>query len=329
MLAFVYGFDWEAYTDNIMPAFTRWLIHGDEKTIYQLYERTRCAREEQFTPMAIRHLLTWPRAQAFVQQLPQGTYMRHEYQLICDSLSFTMVSDIYVHRHPPRLHQNSDALRAIWGALVEQYCQPWLSLPDDITPTGSSSFSSSHYEQFLTTHDTGQHDIISLLRSAGFGTLAREIGTQSLIPDLAEEDHCDTVSDSEPPSGVILGHHPATLHLRGWLATLSVRAMALFEFLACGRRSMPFGYRSGEPYEDYIGYLTPGEVQQLALCLQNVDAPKTLYSAQGNPHAFMTTNENSPDSCLIDEIIPAHADAFLRVVRAAAQYNLGLTCRMG
>ncbi len=331
MLTLVYGFDWEAYTDYIMPTFTRWLLHGDEKTIHQLYERTRCAREEQFTPVAIRHLLTWPRAQAFVQQLPQGSYTRREYQLICDAQSFTDVSDTYVHRHPPRLHQSSDAIRAVWGALVEQYCLSQLTLPETPILSGHTLFSSLPYEQCAGN----QNDIVSLLHSAGFSTLASEISIQPLIPELAEEvDISETFTDSDPDltTGFSLGHHPATLHLRGWLASLSVRAMVLFELLACGRRSMPFGHRPGEPYEDYVGYLTPGEVRQLAHCLHNVDAPNTaLHTEQDYPRFLIPTNKDSLDLDLrfVDEILPVHANALLHSMRIATQHDLGLICRAG
>ncbi|MBA2681552.1 MAG: hypothetical protein H0U76_24530, partial [Ktedonobacteraceae bacterium] len=226
MLARVSGFNWDIYTDTIMPAFTRWLVHDDAKMIGQLYERTRCASEELYMPAIMQHLRTWPRAQTFVQQLPQGSYTRDEYELLCDPESFTAMSDIYVHRHPPRLYRESNAIRVIWGALLEHYCLSWFTLSD-------SDDESAIFEE----------------KEASLMT-----------------------------NGAVLGHHPATVHLRGWLATISVRATALFEFLACGRRCLPFGYRLGEPYEDSIGYLTPLEVLRLATCLRSTEAPDSLHA---------------------------------------------------
>ncbi len=276
MLARVHGFNWDAYTDYIMPAFTRWLVYDDAKMICQLYEQTRCAHEEQFMPALMHHLRSWPRAQAFVQQLPQGPYTQREYKLLCDPRSFTAVSDIYVHRHPPRLYRDSNALRVIWGALVERHCLPWFNLPN----TGDLS-----------------------------ATLA---GKEAVL----EAD------------GVVLGHHPAIIHMRGWLSSFSIRAMALFEFLACGRRCMPFGYRAGEPYEDTVGYLTPIEVLHLAECLRDADAPETPQAEQDYAHFRMVHDGYTTNFRLLDEILPAHAGPFLELVRLAAQYGVGLICRI-
>ena len=276
MLARVHGFNWDVYTDYIMPAFMRWLVYNDAKMICQLYERTRCAHEEQFTPALMHHLHSWPRAQAFVQQLPQGFYTRREYQLLCDPRSFTAVSDIYIHRHPPRLYQDSNAIRVIWGALIEQHCLPWFTLPDT-------------------------DDLSGILD-----------GEEAAIA----------------ANGVVLGHHPATIHLRGWLATFSIRAMALFELLACGRRCMPFGYRSGEPYEDIIGYLTPTEILYLARCLRNADPPQVPQAEQNYTYYHLRNDGYTPDFRMLDEILPAHADSFLQIVRLAAQHGVGLICRI-
>lgn len=276
MLARVYGFNWNVYADTIMPAFTRWLVHGDSNVICQLYEQTRCASQEQFTPALMQHLRTWPRAQAFVQQLPQGSYTRHEYQLLCDPESFTAMSDIYVHHHPPRLYQQSNALRVIWGALVEHHCLSWFAFPDP--------------------------DDTSMIFEGKEASLAA--------------------------NGAVLGHHPATIHLRGWLATISVRAMAFFEFLACGRRCMPFGYQLGEPYEDAIGYLTPLEVLRLATCLRSTEAPEPLRAEQDYIHFRLIQDRRATDPRLLDEILPAHAGPFLDIVRLAAQYGIGLICRV-
>src|SRR4051794_33424503 len=107
-MARVYGFDWEAYVGRIMPAFARWLVDRNETVIHQLYQQTRCAFEEQFTPSAMQMSCTWPRAKTFVQQLPRGSHANKEYQLLCSAKQFIKVSDSYVHHHPPQLYQNSD-----------------------------------------------------------------------------------------------------------------------------------------------------------------------------------------------------------------------------
>ncbi len=276
MLARVYGFNWDVYTDTIMPAFTRWLVHEDEQMIHQLYEQTRCAGEEQFTPALMQSIRTWPRAQAFVQQLPQSSYTQREYQLLCDPESFTAMSDIYVHHHPPRLYRQSNALRVIWGALIEHHCLCCFTLPD-------------------------LDDTSAIFEGQEMSLMA---------------------------NGAVLGHHPATIHLRGWLATISVRAMALFEFLACGRRCMPFGYRSGEPYEDSVGYLTPLEVLRLATCLRHSEAPEPLSAERDYTHFRLIQDRRITDPRLLDEVLPAHAGPFLEIVRLAAQSSIGLLCRV-
>src|SRR5579871_5709800 len=113
MLVRIYGFNWNAYTKRVMPAFAHWLIDGNEQEVYKLFEQTRCAREERFTPSAVQKLLTWPRAQAFVRQLPKGFYTHREYQKLCSAEQFTALSDSYAFRHPPQLYQNSSVIRAV------------------------------------------------------------------------------------------------------------------------------------------------------------------------------------------------------------------------
>src|SRR5690348_11801419 len=96
----VYGFDWETYTDLVMPAFAHWLVDGNETVIYQLYQQTRCAQEEHFLPSTMQLLSTWLRAKMFVQQLPRGSHTNKEYQLLCTAEQFTKLSDSYIHHHP-------------------------------------------------------------------------------------------------------------------------------------------------------------------------------------------------------------------------------------
>ncbi len=324
MLAQIYGFDWEIYSGQIMPAFSRWLVHEDESEIYQLYIHARIAREEQFTP-AIKHFpRIWLRARAFVKRLPRGSHTRCEYQLLCDAHSFTELSDLYVYRHPPRLYRDSEALRILWHALVEHYCRPWFTLPGDYNPSGTGAEAAVFDEQHIS-----HGELISLLQSAGLHELANNIEAQSATTaDLDNGIWSEGLNYASAPDaqGIQIGHHPTTLHLRGWLASISVRAMALFELLACGRRSMPFGYRAGCPYENYVGYLTPDEVQQLAISLHDVDAPEITQHPYHDASSQLRRVTGITGFRMIDEILPTHADPFLKVVRMAAQYHLGLLC---
>src|SRR5579875_3764103 len=127
--------------------------------------------------------------------------------------------------------------------------------------------------------------------------------------------------------GVEIGGASDLLQLRGWLAGTSLRAMALFEYLACGRRCMPFGYVIGEPY-NYAGYLTPEEVQQLAACLCNVLPPARKAVAQ-DQQRFRQQQHLPPTSehfRLTDEVLPVYAGEFLQALHSAASENLGLIC---
>ena len=130
MRILLYGFNWKVYAEKIMPAFSRWLIANDEGLLYELYCKSRCAVEEEFLPSVMRHLQTWTRALQAVHKLPRGPHIQQEYQLLCTADTFTAVSDLYVHRHPPQLTPCSDAIRAIWGAVVEHYCQIPLIVSD-------------------------------------------------------------------------------------------------------------------------------------------------------------------------------------------------------
>jgi len=281
-MARVYGFDWEIYAQRVMPAFARWLIDDDETNIYQLYRQTRCAQEEQFVPHIMQQLQTWPRAQAFVQQLPRGLHAHREYQQLCDAVYFTDLSDLYFHRHPPQLYQNATPLRVIWGAIVEAHCISWFDTPCNAPTTEAAT------------------------------------AEEASVP--GEE------SIAVAPTGVMIGRPPSILHMRGWLATISVRSMALFELLAFGRRCMPFGYRANEPFEAYIGYLTPDELWQLALCLRNVQPPNQTQAKEQYTRFRLQQAEHSAMFSMIDEVLPAHAEAFLKAVRTVAPQGLGLIC---
>ncbi len=305
-----------------MPAFARWLIDGEETLIYQLYQQTRSAREERFVPEALQSSCNWSRASAFVKQLPRGSHTRREYQLLCAAEQFTALSDKYIHRHPPQLYQHSDAVCTIWGALVEEYCQSWFTLPRASGPSAQEPAEMLPPEQILH-----RSEIVALLHSAGLSELAQEVSGRSVVPLSVSEPQDECAEEEARLPGVTIGRHPMAFHLRGWLATLSVRAMALFELLACERRSMPFGYRIGEPYEAYIGYLTPDEVWQLALCLRAAQPPEQTVAEED--YARFRLQHSGQAFRMIDEVLPAHADALLKVVRMAAQYGLGLICSLG
>src|SRR5450759_5643913 len=70
MVVQLHAFNWEVYTERIMPAFEEWLIEGEDDAVQQLFEQTRCAFEERFLPETVQRLRVWPRARAFAQTLP-------------------------------------------------------------------------------------------------------------------------------------------------------------------------------------------------------------------------------------------------------------------
>jgi hypothetical protein len=331
------------YAEHVMPAFANWLIDEDASAVYQLFEQTRCAREEQFLPEAMQRLRVWPRACAFLKTVPRGPHSRREYMKLCSAEEFTSLSDHYMYRHAPQLYQNSDAVRSIWGAIVEEYCLPW-SRSMKLEEHAQAGMQ----EDTLSSNVQGEEvrsELVSLLHAAGLGDLAKEIdepNTQverfdweagEISGDLNEDittDDLDALPDEEslegPCGGIEIGVHPNTLHLRGWLAGIAVRAMALFEYLACGRRRMPFGYEPTEPFGAFIGYLTPDEVWQLAACLHDVKPPGQA-EAEADYLAFRLQNTETADaSRLVDEVLPAHAVEFLQAVRNAAFHGLGLIC---
>src|SRR5579863_156603 len=133
MVVQLHGFDWVVYSERVMPAFEQWLIEGDETAVQQLFEQTRCAHEERFLPETVQRLRVWPRARAFAQTLPRGPYSRREYHKLCSAEHFTALSDRYLYKHAPQLYQQSDALRSVWGAIVETYCLPWAKSEQQVT----------------------------------------------------------------------------------------------------------------------------------------------------------------------------------------------------
>lgn len=333
MIVHIHGFDWETYTLNVMPVFADWLTEGSETAVYQMYQQTRCYREERFVPEAMQHLCAWPRAQAFIKRLPRGPHTRREYHLLCDAERFTALSDTYVQRHPPQLYQQNEAVRSIWGAIVEEYCLLSPFFPAESTTTADDTAISQEEQEAL------HHEVVSLLHSAGLSRLVQEAYEQEQTlsgQENAEQEEQLTelataleYTEEVEPLGIELGRLPAPLHLRGWLATKSVRAMALFEFLACGRRTMPFGYRAGEPYEAFIGYLMPQEVQQLALSIQNLQPPHPVKAREDYLAYRRQRNDPAGAFHLIDEVSPTHAEAFLIAVNFAAQQGAGLICSIG
>ncbi len=329
----IHSFDWETYVFNVMPIFAGWLTQGDEAEVYQMYQQTRCYREERFLPEAMQHLCAWPRAQTFIKRLPRGPHTLREYELLCDAERFTALSDSYVQRHPPQLYQNNEAVRIIWGAIVEEYCllSPFFPAAKGATPDSPAITP----EEAEALH----HEVVSLLRSAGLTKLVQEVHEQ----EQARSNHESAAEEEQPlelptpleyaeevePEGIEIGRLPAPLHLRGWLATKSVRAMALFELLACGRRTMPFGYRTGEPYEAFIGYLTPQEVQQLAVSTRDLQPPPAAKAREDHLAYRRQRNDPAGTFRLIDEISPTHGEAFLIAVNFAAQQGAGLICSIG
>jgi hypothetical protein len=118
------------------------------------------------------------------------------------------------------------------------------------------------------------------------------------------------------------------MQLRSWLASISIRAMVLFEYLACGRRRMPFNYETGEPFGAFSGYLIQEEVWQLASCLHKISPPDRIQ-AQGDYRRFCQEQTSDQLSFpLVDEVLPANAHDFLTAVRRAALHGSGLICSM-
>lgn len=323
MIVRIHGFAWLPYIQQVMPALGYWLLDKNEHTIYQMYQQTRCAHEEQCLPSPLRSLCTWQRAQSFVQQLPLSTHARSEYAHLCSPARFTATSDRYIYRRSPQLIQSSEALRTLWGALIETYCLPWLHLSSPTAPTSRN----------LEPVGTNQLDqeLLHLLQAEETHKPIEEAHEHEPDPSLSDQEVNTLPHDDETaanPTGVFIGRLPTTLHIRGWLATISVRAMALFELLACERRCMPFGYQPGAPFSSYAGYLTPDEVQQLASCLHNVQPPNQALAVIDHQR-FRQQISDHHSFRMIDEVLPLHADAFTATVHLAARQRIGLICSIG
>jgi hypothetical protein len=338
----LHGFDWKAYAGRIMPALADWLVNGDETDVCQLYKQTRSAQEERLLPQLMGQSRTWKRAKSLVEQLPRNEHTRHEYKLLCSPQEFTALSDRYTRRHPPRLHQPSDALRTLWAALVEDYCLLRFTATN---PAAVDESATALPERTPPEAEMTRDELVTLLQAANLQKLAQEVdvvaqassehsdnatheaGTQIFAPTPREEENVyiswlgnDNVAHQQ--TGISIGRQPTTLHLRGWLAAHSVRAMALFELLACERRAMPFGYQAGEPSGAFVGYLTPDELWQLAACLRDLPPPD-LEEARSDYQLFLQQPEVFR---MIDEVLPAEAEAFSEAVHIAAMYGWGLIC---
>jgi hypothetical protein len=356
MVVQLHAFNWEVYTERIMPAFEEWLIEGEDDAVQQLFEQTRCAFEERFLPETVQRLRVWPRARAFAQTLPRGPYSRREYHKLCSAEHFTALSDRYLYKHAPQLYQQSDALRSVWGAVVESYCLPWgTHAPPEQHPTNVSSAQVIAPQPRLEEDAVARSEVVSLLQEVGLSELAQEYGAQpdegerfawvpvesdevdenvapSKVAQMTPKPETPTPDDEEEieiivaACGIPIGNAPNLLHMRGWLAAISVRAMALFEFLACGRRSMPFGFEAGEPFGAFVGYLTPDEVALLATCLEGVIAPDQS-AAEEDYITFRYQHYALPSSYrLVDEILPTHAASLLEAIHKAASEGFGLIC---
>ncbi len=351
----LHAFNWEVYAERVMPAFEEWLIEGDESAAQQLFEQTRCALEERFLPETVQRLRVWPRARAFAKTLPRGPYSRREYHKLCSAEHFTALSDRYLYRHAPQLYQQSDALRSVWGAIVESFCLPWAQSAQPATNISAAQgkAETTTPEQHAEEETLAHSEVISFLQMAGLHDLAQSYSAQlaeleTLTPTpvapveaenpaapagneqtAAETETADAEEEDEvivAARGITIGDAPNLLHMRGWLAGISVRAMALFEFLACGRRCMPFGFEAGEPFGAFAGYLTPSEVALLATSLEGVLAPDD-HEAEEDHITYRYQHYALPASFrLVDEVLPTHAGGLLEAIQRAASEGYGLIC---
>jgi hypothetical protein len=345
MIVRLHGFDWKAYAGRVMPALADWLVNGNETDVHQLYEQTRRAQEERLLPQLIGQSRTWKRAQGFVGQLPKSEHTRHEYELLCSAQEFTALSDRYMHRHPPQLHQQSEALRILWAALVEDYCLLRFTAANPENALTSES-ATALQETTPPESEMTRDELVTLLHEANLQELAQEISVAAGAPS---EQASSAISEVEPQvfstsqeeesiyiawlsndntthEHIGIGRLPTTLHLRGWLAAHSIRAMALFELLACERRAMPFGYLAGEQFGAFVGYLTPDELRQLAACLRDLPLPDP-QEAHSDYQLFLQQRHRV--FRMIDEVLPAEAEAFSEAVHIAAMYGWGLICSIG
>ena len=319
---YLHGFDWPVYAEQIMPAFERWLIDKDESGVLALYAKTRCAAEEEYLPKPMQRIRTWLRAKEFVDSLPRGPHSRVEYARLCSAEQFTSFSDRFLNQYTPQLYQQSPTLRTVWGALIETNCLAQLYAEDEEGNAESGSEQATRGEVIMLLHDAGLDDVAR----AEFGE--QPVETAAPPTDAANDNDIDPYAGGDlggKPAGILLGQQVNALRLRGWLATISVRAMALFELLAGGRRRMPFGYDANDPYGAYYGYLTPTETWQLALALHDAH-PYSQAQAERDYQLFCMERitDAQPAARLLDEVLPEHTRALLRSVRRAAMLGLGL-----
>ena len=345
MVIQVHGFDWDIYAEQVMPAFGQCFLENDERTLLALFEKTRCSYEEQFLPDPMQRLRVWPRAYTFIQTLPRGPYSRREYQKLCLAAHYTAMSDRYLFRHPPQLYQHSNALRSVWGAIVEAFCLPW-SNTSPPTERADLIFSTADVDLPLRLVASGEPvsrgELAFLLTEAGLPDLAQEVEAQDTPIDYQTDASDGEIAEEFTPvppdesdsetviaaQGVLIGDTANLLRLRGWLANTSIRALALFEFLVCGRRTMPFGFEPGEPFGAFAGYLTPDEVWQLSASLEGVVPPEQAAAEEDYLNFRYQHYGIPPDFRLIDEVLPSYVADFLSAVRKAAAQRLGLISSM-
>lgn len=319
---YLHGFDWAVYAEQVMPAFERWLIDKNESDVLALYAKTRCAAEEEYLPKPMQRIRTWLRAKEFIDGLPRGPHSRVEYARLCSAEQFTSFSDRFLNQYTPQLYQQSPTLRTVWGALIETNCLIQLYTENKQTDVEGES------------EEATRGEVIALLHAVGLDDVTREEFDEQAIAAAAIGKTSANANDIDPyandgmgskPAGILLGQQANMLRLRGWLATVSLRAMALFELLACGRRRMPFGYDANDPYGAYYGYLTPIETWQLALALHDAH-PYSQAQAERDYQLFCTERITvlHPAARLLDEVLPEHTRELLRCVRRAAMLGLGL-----
>ncbi len=384
MIVRVHGFDWKIYNERIMPAFNLWLVNNDEQTIMKLYMNTQRAKAEEHRVTPVQRHSSWLQAQAFVRRLPRGPHAVDEYSVLCTPERFNPLSDQYMYRYPPQLYRNSEALRMIWSALIEEYCLPWFQVTDDLekfmvppqhpqhpqvqqgqdtykgtttqaTPSARVAQKALEENGPSIKEAVFRSELITLLQSAGLAELAQAIvihnvdeqqalqhaatgkaganePLQASTPGKLTEHKRDETFDEEEEteeSGVLIGQQHAPIRLRGWLASFSIRAMALFELLACGRRCMPFGYEASDLATGYVGYLTPDEVWQLALCLRKVQSPAAEQVTADFQKFQKQIREKTLAFRMLDEVLPEYSEEFMSLVRIAALQGLGLICSVG
>src|SRR5712692_8040755 len=177
MVVQVHGFDWEVYEKRVMPAFARWLIENHEIDVSRLFEQTRCALEERFLPAPMQQLRVWPRASTFVNSLPRGPHSRKEYSKLCNVAQFTALSDRYLHNHAPHLYQDAGALRTVWGAIIEEYCLPWIQPASE--PLNTEQLATASEIEADESEQPERGELVSLLFAAGLTELAQEVSEQS------------------------------------------------------------------------------------------------------------------------------------------------------